>query len=254
MGSAVNNVVGELTGSNAAARGAGRAAMAQERAAKEQQELALKNAESPEELAALRQSLDLQLGAVNKQASLFEALDPAIMEASQQALKLLQGQEAQSLAPLRQQFARDEQALRNQLREQMGPGAETSSAGIQALSELKFRQQQGLASTQQQSLAQLFGMGQSGAQGRGALNQSIGGITDIGSAFGNIANRRVGAITGTSQGVVGSAGSRFTEQTLRGQASSALFNSLIGGAATGAAAGFFGSGADKVAAVKTAVG
>jgi hypothetical protein len=187
--------------------------------------------------------LGLQRQSIQKQSTLFEALDPAILEASQQALNLLQGKEAKSLDPLRRQFAQDETKLLNQLRRDMGPGAETSTAGIQALAKLRFDQNQQLQGSQQQSLSQLFGMGQSGAVNRGQLGGQIGQLANIGQGFGNAAGRRVGAITGTSpfiasagQQVAQTAGSASTAESLRGN----FGRNLLGSAVQGGTSAFIG--------------
>lgn len=262
MGKAVGNVIGEVTGSNQQARAAGRAARAQERAAlsqqrfaRETQDRAIELADSPQELRALESSLAQQEQAVQRQATLFSALDPAVLEASEQALALLQGEDAKALDPIRRQRQRQRQQLLNTLREQLGPGAETSSAGQKAIQNFDFETSQQLAGAQQSSLGQLFEIGQSGAVNRGQLGQGIGQIASIGQAFGNVAGRKVGALTGTSpfvaqagQAVVGSAGSRHTESALRGQFMNQFITDRIkageqiGAAAIGGAAKGFGAG------------
>ena len=262
-----SGLLGDITGANAAQR----AAQAQERAAnsqlgfqKEQFADARKTRErafqeaaaSPQELMALERSLAQQTQSLDKQASLFEALDPAIMEASSQALQLLRGEESRTLAPLKSQRDRQRQTLLNTLREQMGPGAETSSAGQQALQNFDQQTSDILNQGQQQSLSQLFSMGQSGAVNRGSLNQGIGQLANIGSAFGNINTRRTNALLGgqsgvananqgvltAGQGVIGSAGSKFTADALNGQFITGL---IKGGTEAGAQAGAAAAFSDK---------
>ncbi len=52
---------------------------------------------TPEQLRAFSTSLNQQEQGLNRQAKLFDSIDPAVMAASQQALQLLQGEEAKSL-------------------------------------------------------------------------------------------------------------------------------------------------------------
>ena len=82
------------------ARFAGQAAKAREASLKEAVGFAQEGLEAarlpsdPQQLAALRQSLDVQGQNLDRQTKLFESIDPAVMEASKQALQLMQGEEA----------------------------------------------------------------------------------------------------------------------------------------------------------------
>jgi hypothetical protein len=252
--------VAQADASRKAARAAGKAAQAQKSEAQRQFDIlegradeALEAAESPQELAALTSALNQQQASNDKQAQLFAALDPAISAASEQALQLLQGQEAKSLDPIRKSRERQRTKLLNRLREQLGPGAETSSAGIQALNQFDTQTGETLFGAQQQSLGQLFGMGQSGAANRGALNQGIGQLANISGGFGNIAARRSGAINAGSgflaqagQQQVGAAGADFVKDQLTAQGQAQVASGLVGAGSTvlGAAA-MSGGGAAK---------
>jgi len=255
----MGNVAAGLTGrgSKRAARAAGRAAMARETEARRQQDLAVAAAESPQELAALERSLGTQEKSLERQERLVQALDPAIIEASQQALQLLRGESAAALDPIRKQRDQDRQKLVNTLREQLGSGAETTSAGQQALQNFDFQTSQVLAGQQQQSLSQLFGFGSSGGN---QLASVAGGFRNIAGGFGNIASRKVGALTGTAGGVTGASGSQFVQSQLRGQQAQQagrgfleLGTKLGAAALTGGASGaggislssFFGEGDKK---------
>lgn len=203
---AIGDAMGDLTGSNRMAEAAGRAAMAQEQAlgrgvgfAQEglgQAQLtesamvkrgreAIQEAKSPQELRALTQSLRKQQQAVSKQAELFNSIDPAIMEASQQALSALRGESTAANSALRKRRGQDREKLLARLREQLGPGAETSTAGMQALNQFDSESDM----LEQQSIEGLFGMAQQGAQGRSAMNQGTAALAGIGQAFGGRANR-----------------------------------------------------------------
>ncbi len=260
MGQAQGDFIGDLTGSNRAADAAGRAAMAREKALAQGVQFgkeglgraqaneaavggdinnALAAAQSPQELQALTASLQNQERAVQRQSDLFASIDPAVMEASKQALQLLQGEEAKSQGPLKKQRATQRQQLVDRLREQLGPGAETSTAGIQALNAFDQESGQLFSGAQQQGLSQLFGIAQSGAQGRSAMNQGNLALGQIGQAFGGRAGRlsqanfgaagartnaagltqgATGQLIGAQTGLAGGAGSANVASQLRGQA------------------------------------
>jgi hypothetical protein len=230
---------------------------------------AIQAANSPEDLNALTQAFATQERNLGKQEKLFASIDPAIMEASTQALQLLRGEDAKALGPIRQQRDQERQNLVNRLREQMGPGAETSTAGIQALNQFDQQTSQVLSGAQQQGLSQMFGIASSGAQNRGSLNQGIGQLANMGQSFANIQQNRTNRITGAHfnaqqgnlqanqqfQGAqsnvlgarseyAGGSGAQFTQQTLEGQGQMQAFGQLagIGGTILGGVAGKSGGG------------
>lgn len=222
-------------GTEKSAQAAGKAAKAQERAAKTQQEQAIEAAKSPEEFAQLERAAAFQERQLGRQERLIESLDPAILEAATQATQLLRGEEAASLGPARQQRARQREQLLNQLRQQLGPGAETSSVGQQALQNFDQQTSTQLSGLQQQSLSQLFNIG-SFESGRGAT--ALAGTLGVARGFGQRAQRQTSAITGTGGAVTGAAGSQFVGEQIRGAGIAS-----IGGAITqGALAGGFGGG------------
>lgn len=290
-GKSLGEMLGDLTGSNRAAEAAEQSAMARQAALQEAVLMAgkgladtagraqgqnstfaaiLHGAKSPQELQALTKSLEQQSSALERQSQLFASIDPAVLEASQQALKLMQGEEARSLGPLKNQRAQQRQALLDRLREQLGPGAETSTAGMQALNQFDQESAMVMNNAQQQSLSQLFGMAQSGATSRGALNEGAQGIANIGNAFGNANARsnqtKLGALAGMQNnnamiqrgfetlvnaqgGFAAGAGAQYVGDQLRGQAQNQFINDRIqageqvaagaaGGASKGAACCF----------------
>lgn len=241
-------VVGSIISSNKQAGAAASAAEAQERAAganlaqsKKDRDAAVKAADSPQELAALERSFAAQETNLARSEKLLASVDPALMEASQQALRLLRGEDASVLAPLKSQRARQRKLLLDQLRSQLGPGAETSSAGIQALTQFDQETSGLVAGAQQSSLGQLLGSAQtSSGQGRQGAAQAAGGFAQTGGLFGNIASRKSSAFLGSGVGTagvatIGAAGSQFVGDSLRargeGQAISALgkFGSSLAG-------------------------
>lgn len=219
----------------------------------------LENANTPQALRALNQSIETQSAQLDRQIKLFESIDPAIMEASQQVLQLLQGEDAAALDPVKKQRASQRQALVDRLREQMGPGAETSTAGIQALNQFDQQTNQIMSQTQQQSLGQLFGIAQGGAQGRSALNQGASvlgnlGQQSIGNLFGAVGAEQTarGGLLQAQMGRAGAAtdtaGARFVGDQLRAQGEGAMAQQqyaanagLLGAAVGGAATAGFGA-------------
>jgi hypothetical protein len=257
----VGTAIAQNEAGNRAANAAGNAAQAREaelRTAVGQGKEGLSNAEararqviaaanSPEEMQALRKAFEQQSSVLQKQSKLFDSIDPSVMEASQQALNLMRGEEAKSLAPLRENMKRQRQQLVDRLREQLGPGAETSTAGIQALNRFDQQSSETLFGAQQQSMGNLFGMAQSGAQGRSALNQGSMALGQLGGLFGQAAGRKSAAtanaatierqgfadLMNAQQGLAAGAGSQFVSEQLRAQ-QAGKFAGDLGGVATNA--------------------
>lgn len=188
----------------------------------------IRNAQSPQELAALTQALDQQGQNLQRQSDLFASIDPAIMEASQQAFQLLQGQDAKSLAPLKASRERQRKQLVDRLREQLGPGAETSTAGMQALNQFDQQSSDQLFQAQESSMGNLFGMASQGAQNRSSLNQgaqTLGGLS-MGATQGRQAGLQGGFanLINAQQGLAAGAGSQFVGAQVKGAADLASAN------------------------------
>lgn len=185
-----------LTAGMRGARAQGEAAMANLNQQQADRALALKYAEpSPEELAQLNRGIALNEAEVARKEKILASSDPAIIEAGEQALKLLRGEEAKTLAPLKSNIAKQESALREKLAAQLGPGYENTTAGIQALNAFNEQANNALSGAQQNSLAQLLGVAQdsSARYGTESNAKTAGGLASL---FGNINNRRISAITG----------------------------------------------------------
>ena len=253
LGAAAAGTVASVVGAEKQASAAAKAGQAQEneaqkqlRLAQESQQQAIQAAESPQQLAALEKQLKSQEKGLAREEQFLSSIDPTLVEASQQALKLLRGEESSSVNPVRQQRERQRKQLLDQLREQLGPGAETSSAGMQALQNFDFQTSQAISGAQQSSLGQLLqSTQQSGQLGRSSL-ANLGQLgLGISSGFGDVAQRGVSAvlggqsaITAAGQGAVSSAGGRFAGDAVRGGALSGIGGSLIkGGIAGGAGQG-----------------
>lgn len=205
---------------------------------------------SPQELQAYESSLAAAQKTVDSDMKMLDAIDPALMEASTQALSLLRGQDASSLAPIRNQRAQQRSQLLRTLREQLGPGAETSSAGIKALNQFDTETSTMMANAQQSMLGGLLGTAQ---QQRAQGANGIATLTSVGGMFGNATQRKAGnmlaagqnttnAILGTGQGVVDSAGAGYVGQQAQAQGLASMFGNLANTGMTMYGSGMFGGG------------
>lgn len=193
-------------------------------------------------LLSFEKDLANQEKELGRQEQLISQIDPTILEASQQALKLLRGESSSSLKPLNDQRAMQRQKLVNQLREQLGPGAETSTAGMQALSRFDSETNQ-LTAGQQQGALQLLGNTASQFSGlRPNMNQTIGLRSAYGQGGTNLQFQQAGLLSGAMQPLTQTAGAEFTGEALRGQRNMGLMQMAIGGAAQYAGAGGGGGG------------
>lgn len=146
----------------------GSAAGAQEKLAREQirsqqdyRDQVLKNSKpSAEQIKALDFQAKTAETAVANREKLLEAVDPALIEAGKQAVQLMKGQEAQTLDPIRRQRARGRALLESRLRNQLGSGFNTSSAGIEALTRYDQQTDEALSGAQDQALSRLLGSAQ----------------------------------------------------------------------------------------------
>jgi len=245
MGSAV----GEITGANRrAARAAGRAAMQQQATAREfgkQQEALIgdvkKAFDDPQALLANEQALKAQERSLVRQEELAESINPALKQAALQAAGLLRGEEAAALGPLRNQRQQARQDLLNTLREQLGPGAETSSAGQQALNRFDSETSTILGGAQQQSLNTLLqttlaSRPDIGGAAAGLSNQANVGLNRALSFGGFASGARQAAFNPQFQ----SAGADQVQNLIRAQQGQAIGGEAFSGALQLASAGLAG--------------
>ena len=240
----MGSVIGEVTGANQRqARAAGQAAQAQERQAqenlafaKESQQGAVDAARgTPEQIRQFEAGLRNQEANIGREEALLGSIDPALMEASNQVLKLLRGEEASVLDPVKKNRARQRQKLMDSLREQFGPGAESSSAGVQALTAFDAETDNVISNAQQQSIGQLFGAtssllpsvsnsrGLSASRLQGALGDQQGRLSNAFLGGGQLVNQ-------AGQGAQQAAGSRFVQSQLRGQQIQGIGSDIFQGA------------------------
>lgn len=197
-----------------------------------------------EGLAQYDKALAVQDKNLSRQEQLVASIDPTILEASQQALRLLRGESASSLNPLQQQRAMQRQKLVDTLRAQLGPGAETSSAGQRALSRFDMETNSLMSGAQQAALSSLGNVaGQFNSIRPDMLGQAIG--------LGQLASNRAGLrytqgslISGTNQGLLNSAGAQFVGDALMARANQAQHSGLVGmvGTVGGAVLGGYAGG------------
>lgn len=201
-----STVVGAVVAKDAAGRAAsaqGDAANAQLAQQSADRRLALQYAETtPEELAQLNKAISLNEADIQRKQKLLDSSDPALIEAGGQALRLLRGEEAKTLGPLKNNIARQEQALRAKLQAQLGPGYENTTAGIQALQAFNQQANDAVSTAQQNTLGQLLGVAQNTSASYGMQN-NISNAGTLGKLFGGLNERKISAINGTpiSQGI-----------------------------------------------------
>jgi hypothetical protein len=230
----VNNFLFGDGGADAAQK----AALAQQSAANAayQETKGIVNPATVAGLASFDQSIAQQDKNLSRQEQLISQLDPTIIEASQQALKLLRGEKSQTLGPLEQQRATQREKLISSLREQLGPGAETSTAGIQALNKFDSETSQIMNGAQQSALSLLGGVsGQFSAQ-RPDMAREISALSAFNQGKTDLQFRQAQALSNARQGVTQNAGAQYTGDVIQGQSNASFGKSLFGGLTTVGAA------------------
>ncbi len=231
VGSAVVGAVASKNNADRAAKAQGDIAYAQLEQQQRDRAEALKYAEaSPQELEQLQRSIALNETDIGRKEKLLASSDPAVIEAGQQALQLLRGEEAKTLGPLKNNIAKQEQALRQKLQAQLGPGYENTTAGIQALQAFNEQSSNALANAQQGSLAQLLGVAQD-TSGRYGMQSNIANAGTVGQAYGNISGRKASAMAGTP---ISGAGAQFVGDLQSARGDQQTLGTLLQVAGTGA--------------------
>lgn len=237
MGAAIGAGLGSsLGGSMDAAKGAQHAAEQQALMSKRAFQASTRIADQAtvSGLANMDKALAVQERSLAGQEKLLAQIDPAIMEASQQALRLMRGESSKTLAPAQEQRRMQREKLLSSLREQLGPGAETSTAGIQALTRFDSETNQLMAGQQQQALqnlGQTFGVFSSY---RPQLGAEAGNMANIANMRAGLQFNQAGVYQQAYRPMIDSAGASYVGQIARGQQMQALGNTLLGAAAQGA--------------------
>jgi len=171
-----------------------------------------------------------------RQEKLIGSIDPAILEASQQALALLRGEESKTLSPLKAQRDMQRQKLVNNLREQMGPGAETSTAGMQALNRFDMETSSLYGGAQQQALGNLGAIaGQFTGMRPDMLRENLG-LGQLGSGRAGLRQSQLAALQPFYQNSLGLAGAGYAGDLAAAQGKQAMWGGLLGLAGTGVGA------------------
>jgi hypothetical protein len=189
---------------------------------------------TPQELAQQQQGLTALNAQLESQQRMLAAIDPAIMESSQQILRLLKGESASSLGPLQQQRQQQRQQLLNMLRAQLGPGAETSSAGAKQLQAFDMQTDQMMNSAQQGQLGNLTNVLTGVNSNRPDLAGTAGAGMNLASVFQqrklaaeqNASGMQLSAITGSAPSLIDTAGAQYVGQQMQGRTIAQLGNSL----------------------------
>lgn len=241
----VLGLAGSLMGSHAASK----AAKAQQAAAKkyqqyvQQQTTAATNlVGTPAQMAAHDTALQAQERQVQRQEELAKSINPALIESGKQLKMMLDGSsQAPALKNLSNQRSLQREQLLQSLHEQLGPGAENSSAGQQALQHFDATTADQMSSANQQYTQMLLG---SSLQAPGAMNASgvaneqLSGINaqDPNIAKANIMMGGIGAGAQANQSVIGTSGADQVGKSLLGQSLVGL-----GGNAMTAAGAYYGN-------------
>lgn len=188
---------------------------------------------SPQELAQIEQGISTNMKDIERKEKILASIDPAFIESGKQALALMQGQEASVLKPIRDQRAKQREKLRETLAQRLGPGFESSTAGLQALNEFDQQTDMTLANAQDQALGRLQNMALVGSQ-MSNLGSNIQQAGTFGQLFGQQQARGIQAIAGTpltgSPSTVQYAGSQFVGPALQARNEGQLFGNLMAGA------------------------
>jgi len=183
-----------------------------------------------------------------RQEQLISQIDPTIIEASQQALRLLRGEQSSTLQPLQNQRSQQRQKLLNSLREQLGPGAETSTAGIQALTRFDAETSNIMGGAQQQALSNLGGLSAQFTSQRPDMFREISGLSSFGQGKTALSYNQAGVLSNARMGLQQTAGAQFVGDAAMAQSRQAQYNQLtqLGGTLAGAAITGGMSGAAKL--------
>lgn len=212
------------------ARAANAAANAQQRQAQQNYDLVagIVNPATVAGLASFDRDIANQEKNLSRQEQLISQLDPTVIEASQQALKLLRGEQSSTLGPLKAQRDMQRQKLLNTLREQLGPGAETSTAGIQALTRFDSETSNIFAGAQQQAISNLGNVGSQFNSQRPDMFREIMGLSQFGQGKTQLQYQQAGMLGNAANGLQQTAGAQYTGDMLKAQGQLGMYNQING--------------------------
>lgn len=240
----MSDALGEVTGSNRQARAAQGAANAQLAESRSVRNQALDIARAtPAELRALEGQLTASERQLANAERMFESIDPAILEASDQILKILQGDQTSTGGVYEAERTRQRESLMDTLRAQYGPGAEFTSLGRRALADFDNQTSVGSVGVRDQSLSTLSGIFGLGQNSNTAIGQAAQGLGNAAQVYAQPQNRQLSALFTGSQPVINSSGANFLGDQIKGQAQQQLFNTALQAGGTALAYSFMGPAA-----------
>lgn len=204
---AVAAVGSSLYGASQSADAARRAGQATDRASQEWQKqteamrkeaLASYDQYVPGQQAAVDKAMQAQSVNLSRTQKLVDNIDPALIEAGKQTKQLLEGQSAPVLSNLQQQRQVQRQQMLDSLRQQIGPGAETSSMGQNMLMKFDSETSNIMSSAQQSYLSQVSGLALDGGRvTSGTLSAMSESLAKLGQQWGDIGATRAKILEGT---------------------------------------------------------
>src|ERR1035437_3180153 len=245
------SIAGEVVSANGASNAAtaqGQIAMAQEARANQAMAFA---APTAAELNTLNSQIDNYSQAHAQAQSTLSTLGTQIQKSygdniiqmGQQLHDQLSGQDSGIAKSAQVQLDRQRQQLQQSLVEKMGPGALTSTAGIQALNNFDLQSTNQMANLRQNTistmvgnLSSMQGSESSAVQGINSVNSSLSGmLNQIQGAQAGIQTRQANAAIGT----ISSQGGQYVQAVQQGKADQALGTGIasIGANITGQALG-----------------
>lgn len=238
-------------------------ATSQQEQQRQERELALQySSPTMEELGLMAQQLNqsnaalrYQEDALRRTESILNTIDPTIMESSRQLLGLLRGETTEYLSPVERERARGRTNLSSALREEMGEGYASSTAGQAALSRYDVTTGDVLLKGREAALGLMGNIASQGVANRGSLGQqNINTMQSAGSLLSqslssrfNVREQQRASILGTS--MTPYAGAQYVGGAIQGQAELAQpsFFEQLGGILQGT--GQLAAGGAKIAAV-----
>lgn len=190
---------------------------------------------SASQQAVIDKSLQQQQQNVIRQQKLVDSIDPALIESGKQLQQLIQGQSAPVLQNVKDQRQVQRQNLIDSLRQQLGPGAETSSIGMNQLQKFDMETSGLVNQTQQDYISKLSNLSLQGAQTLGAsLGSEISRQNSIGEQYGQIGRDRASIINqatsqsaGPMSAIMQTAGADQVGEQLRGAGMQALGQNIV---------------------------
>jgi len=180
---------------------------------------------TPGMLSSYGTALQAQEATVQRQESLAQSLEPALVSAGGQLAQLLNGQQAPTVKNIQDQRAQQRQQLVDQLNSS-GVGA-NSSAGLQQLQRFDLDTENTVTNANQSYIQQLSGLSLSGMNGlasaSGGANSTLNELSAADPTNKNkleqaqTVEQSLGAMAGPEAAAVSAAGGQYAGQQIAGQ-------------------------------------